>query len=181
MAERDTSPLTTADACYRRLIDVSQSPDRDRSTEPPGVDMTIPLTLSRIIHAVTSGAARAAEILLHLPPEPRHNAEVAAYRLGYCAARTSGSRSTCAPPPRTSSIWSTPWHRPRSGPRPRASSRPAIRSGSSRTATDFDGPETPHRAAHTARWMGFRYGGIPRRRIGTGRGLCPARYAVHVH
>ena len=159
MAERDTSPLTTSDACYRRLIDVSQSPDRDRSTEPPGVDMTIPLTLSRIIHAVTSGAARAAEILLHLTPEPRHNAEVAAYRLGYCAARTSGSRSTCAPPPRTSSIWSTPWHRPRSGPRPRASSRPAIRSGSTRTATDFDGPETPHRAAHTARWMGFRCGG----------------------
>jgi hypothetical protein len=70
--------------------------------------MTIPLTLSHIIHAVTSGAARAAEILLHLTPEPRHNAEVAAYRLGYCAARTSGSRSTCAPPPRASSIWFTP-------------------------------------------------------------------------
>ena len=132
--------------------------------------MTIPLTLSHIIHAVTSGAARAAEILLHLTPEPRHNAEVAAYRLGYCAARTSGSRSTCAPPPRTSSIWLTPWHRPRSGPRPRASSRPAIRSGSSRTATDFDGPET-RIAPHTRRggWDSG-VGGIPRRRIGTGRG-----------
>lgn len=173
MAERDTSPLTTSEARCRRLIDVSQSPDREWSTEPPGVDMTIPLTLSHIIHAVTSGAASAAEILLHLTPEHRHNAEIAAYRLGYCAARTSGSRSPCAPPPRTSSIWLTPMAPSTIGASPPSIFTSGDQIRSSRTATDFDGPETPHRAAHTARWIGFRCGSIRRRRIGTGRGSVP--------
>jgi hypothetical protein len=181
MAERDTSPLTTSEARCRRLIDVSQSPDREWSTEPPGVDMTIPLTLSHIIHAVTSGAASAAEILLHLTPEHRHNAEIAAYRLGYCAARTSGSRSPCAPPPRTSSIWLTPMAPSTIGASPRASSRPAIRSDHHEQQPISMGLR--HRIAPRTRRGGSDsgVGAFDVDASAQDGGLCPARYAVGDH
>jgi thiopeptide-type bacteriocin biosynthesis protein len=80
MAEWDEDSGPVAETSYRRLIEIARIPDAPWSTEPPQVDVAVPLAGSHIHRAVARDAAKAAELLLRLNPEPHPVSHIGAYR-----------------------------------------------------------------------------------------------------